>query len=113
MKTMILAALLVTPLAATADSIILSAPLAGQTLHTDDVDMSVYFTDSDTTLGVVAVYAPRTADATPSMLQMDLADGESTTFGLPGYGQASYTFARSGDAVTVTGTPLPIVEAMN
>lgn len=115
MKTLTLITLLTiaTPFAAQADTINLSAPMAGATVHTDDVDMSVYWTTSGDAFEVVAFYLPRGAGAETQKLQMRLEDNDSVTFGLPSFEGVQYSFERTSETLTVTGVPLPIVQASN
>ena len=115
MKNLILATFLTaaTTFSAHADTIVLSAPMAGGTVHTDDVDMSVYWTPSDEAFEVVALYVPVGADTAPQKLQMRLDNGDSVTFGLPGFDGATYNFERNADSLTVTGTQLPVAQKLN
>ncbi len=115
MKTIAFAALIAatTPFAVKADTITLTSSMAGATLHTVDVDMSVYFTPNESTYDVVAIYAPRAVDATPQHLQMSLVDGDAVTFGLPGYDQAIYFFALTGKMLTVSGQSIAMKQAIN
>ena len=95
----------IAPTAASAGSVTLNAPMAGITLQSRDVDMSLYFIE---TAGgryeVVATYVGDTTPNDPGRLVMSLADGDSTSFGLPGHPVILYEFARKGGAVTVSDT---------
>lgn len=115
MKALILTTLLATAtsFAAQAETITLSTPLAGATLHSDDVDMSVYWTKSGDAYEVVAFYAPRGEGAAPQKLQMLLENGDHVTFSLPGFSGTQYSFERTAGTLTVSGTPLPTVQALN
>ena len=71
--------------AAIADATTLDAPLKGVTLQSDDVDMSLYFTEiADGGFKVVATYLSDTAPDQPERIVMKLFDGDSVKFGLPG-----------------------------
>jgi len=83
-----------------ADKIELSTALAGATLHESGVDMSVFWTRADKGFEVLATFVDADAEA-PQRLQMLLADGDETSFSLPGNFSHRYTFARVGDTVTV------------
>ena len=84
-------------------SVTLAAPLAGATLEAGRVDMSVYYTAStDKAFEVVATYVSDTAPAKPLQLTMALADGDNVHFGLPGHPETLFSFARHGNAVTVS-----------
>lgn len=112
-RVIALAAMMALPaIAAQADRLTLSAPLAGGTLHTPSVDMTAYWTRSDDAFEVVAFYAP-TSDLTDvSKLQMRLADGDGVTFSLPGLKGMAYRFERRDEAVSITSIPTTIQQAM-
>lgn len=97
----------IAPTAASAGSVRLKAPMAGATLRFSDVDMSLYFIE---TAGgryeVVATYVSDTTLNDPSRIVMSLADGDSTSFGLPGYPGVLYVFSRTGSSVTVSDIPV-------
>lgn len=103
MKTTIAAAtaLALTAGATFADTITLSDPMAGATLHETDLDMSVYWTEADGALALVATYVTDDAATDPARLQMHLKDGDAVSFGLPGVQDRLFTFARDGETVTV------------
>ncbi len=93
--------------AAMADIVTLETPVAGATLHSDDVDMSVYYTENaDQAFEVVAFYTDSDAPQQPARLVMALSDGDSVRFGLPGYTGTLYEFSRNGDRVTVSDMPV-------
>jgi hypothetical protein len=78
------------------------------TLHNGPLDMVAYFVPRpDDLLEVTATFAPRHVDGAPfapMRIVMGLADGDRTAFAMPGYPEALYGFARSGDEVTVSVT---------
>ena len=87
----------------------LSAPKAGATLASGPVDMSVYYLRTDGTgLDVVATYVTDAAPDQPRQLVMTLADGDRVQFRLPGQMDMLYSFARQGDAVTVSSQPVAL-----
>ncbi|WP_093968594.1 hypothetical protein [Actibacterium lipolyticum] len=113
MKAMTLAALMAAaPFAVSADTLTLSSPLAGGTLHTNAVDMSVYWTQSDDAFEVVAYYVTRDETA-PQKLQMRLENGDHVVFGLPGQTGTAYSFERVADALVVTTAPVKTELAYN
>ncbi|WP_428927030.1 hypothetical protein [Marinibacterium sp. SX1] len=114
MKTTFAAALALATIAgaAGADVITLNQPLSGASLHDGGVDMNVYMTEADGGMEVVATYTPVDTFA-PARVAMVLADGDEVGFGLPGAPTAYYTFARSGDDVTVTASPVGVKFAAN
>lgn len=100
------------PLTASADTITLSAPLNGASLHEGGVDMNVYYTAAaDRGFEVVATYAPVAAPAEAARLRMVLEDGDSVRFALPGHDEAIYAFQRNGAAVAVSVQPVPTAAA--
>ena len=115
MKALFLAGLLavVAPLTAQADTLQLSTPMAGETLHTDAVDMSVYWTVSDDAFVVVAYYIAHDEPSTPNRLQMHLRDGERVFFGLPGIEGANFSFERNAGTLIVNSMPVQTLQALN
>jgi len=115
MKALTLAALIAAaPVATLADTLTLTAPLAGGTLHTDAVDMSVYYTAAEgDAFDVTAKYVVKGGESEPRTLRMRLEEGDSVVFGLPGHSGASWNFARSNGALTVAAEPLYSQLALN
>lgn len=101
------------PLAGHAEELTLPAPLAGGTVHTDLVDMSVFWQPDGAGYEVVAYYIDRANATTPRKLQMRLEEGDRVVFGLPGLPDATYSFERRNDAVTVTTAALRSDLALN
>lgn len=92
--------------AAWADEVRLDKPATGATLHGNDVDMSVYFTENETgDFILVATYLGKTSHDAPGRLVMALSDGEKVQFGLPGKRGSIYLIAREGDSVTIADRP--------
>lgn len=84
----------------------LAAPMAGASLETGPVDMSVYYVRGEgKALDVVATYVTDSAPDQPRQLVMSLSDGDSVRFSLPGQLDTLYSFARNGNAVTVSSQP--------
>lgn len=97
------AALALSLTAAHADSVTLTSDAAGATLHHAGVDMSLYWVDTPEGFEVTARYLePNDKGVESKLLQMLLTAGNKVTFGLPGVPGQSFTFAATGDAVTVT-----------
>lgn len=94
--------LAVMPGAASADQFILSAPLAGATMHSNDVALSVYFSPTETSaLEIVVTYVGDAEPNLPRRIVMALSDGERVRFGLPEHPGTLYEFARTGNTITV------------
>lgn len=100
------AALFATPAAvssAAADTVTLNVPYTGQTLRSGDIAMSLYFTTTENDgFKVVGTYVSDTDAVQPRRIVMNLSDGDSATFGLPGHPGVLYEFARAGGIVTVS-----------
>ena len=91
--------------AAATETITLDAPLAGASLSSEEIDMSVYFTEAEGgAFEVVVTYLDAGQDQ-PQRIVMALSDGDNLRFGLPGHAGTLYQFARNGDAVTVSDAP--------
>lgn len=99
--------------AAFADQIELTKEMQGASLHEGGVDMVVYYLEEPDHFQVVATYAPKNEPFDPGRLRMGLRDGDSVRFGVPGQHQVIYSFARTGDTVTVSAdlTKRTITEA--
>jgi ABC-type glycerol-3-phosphate transport system substrate-binding protein len=99
------AALSAAPLAsaAQAETISLSAPLAGATLHSNDIAMSAYFVEADAgAFKVVVTYVGDAPSDRPQRIVMALSDGDKVQFGLPGRPGTLYAFSRNGGVVTIS-----------
>jgi len=117
MKNLVIAAVAATLFAsaapaAPASSVTLNAPYAGATLGSEEIAMSVYFTETaGDAFEVVATYLGAAQDQ-PQRIVMALSDGDDVRFGLPDHAGKLYKFARNGDAVTVSeAAAQPIVTA--
>ena len=100
------AALFATPAAvssAAADTVTLNVPYTGQTLRSGDIAMSLYFTTTGNDgFKVVGTYVSDTDAVQPRRIVMNLSDGDSAKFGLPGHPGTLYEFSRIGDVITVS-----------
>jgi ABC-type glycerol-3-phosphate transport system substrate-binding protein len=87
------------------ETVTLDAPLAGASLSSEEIAMSVYFTEAEGgAFEVVATYLDAAQDQ-PRRIVMALSDGDNLQFGLPGHKGTLYRFARNGDAVSVSEAP--------
>ncbi|MBU3031544.1 hypothetical protein [Paracoccus marinaquae] len=101
----LLTALAAAPATAMADSITLTVPATGASLHSESVDMNVYFTDAaGSAYEVVATYVSDSAPDQPQRLIMALEDGDDVSFALPAHPETLYNFQRKGGILTVTST---------
>lgn len=106
MKYLATATLLATTASATlAGEIRLDAPMRGESLHTAQADMAVYWTQQETGYEVVATYVAPAQGTEPQRLVMLLADGDTTAFSLPGLPSTQYNFTRHGSVVRVWSAP--------
>lgn len=89
-------------LPALAEDVTVDRAISAASLHEGPLDMVAYYTGAENdALEVVATFAAGNGDA-PARAVMALNDGDAVRFALPGYPQALYGFARTGDAVTVS-----------
>jgi hypothetical protein len=103
------AALLAAP--ASADQVTLAAPAEGWSLHDGPLDMALYYAAAGgSMLEVIGTYAPK-AGGEARRLVMGLSEGDAVSFAMPGYPRATYSFARTGDAVTASVAVSPRVLA--
>lgn len=86
---------------ALADPAQMRAPLAAASLHQGTLDMVAFYAPVGDSFEVTATFAPRSAAFRPSRVVMTLADGDQTSFGIPGHPGSLFHFAREGNFVTV------------
>lgn len=110
---LLMTAFALTASVASAEDISLTTPKSGATLHEGGIDMSVYYTDTQDGLEVVATYTPRVSAYAPQRMTMLLQDGDAVSFGLPGVYDLSYSFSRTGDAVAVRAVTNSVQLASN
>ena len=114
MKLFALAALLGATLmtAAQAEEVTISQALAAGSLHDGALDMVAYWLDGpDGALELTATFRDRATDDEPMRIVMPMQDGDALSFGMPGYGASLYSFARSGEAITISVEVLPALIA--
>lgn len=88
-----------------ADTVVLDAPLKGVSLHSLDVDLSVYYLKlDDGAYEVVTTYAAPEKMADAKRFVMAMHDADTARFGLPGHNETLYAFARDGDTLSVSAT---------
>lgn len=93
---------------ALAGEIRLAAPIQAGTFAEEGIDLVAYYTRAEDGAYVVTATWVLDGDAaSPRRLVMQLQPGEGTTFSLPGHEETSFSFARTGDVVTVTPAPAP------
>lgn len=87
---------------ALADTIRLSTPRDGATLHSGGIDMSAYFlAAAEDAFEVAVTYVDNAQPYQPRQMIMALREGDQTTFALPELPSILYTFSRDDDAITI------------
>ncbi len=110
MKTFALAILLGTTLMAPAqaEEVTISRALAAGSLHEGALDMVAYWTEvPGGALEVTATFRDRATDDEPMRIVMPMQNGDALAFGMPGYQDSLYSFARSGQTVSVSVEIIP------
>ncbi len=93
-------------LPAVAGEAAMNRALEAGSLHDGAVDLVAYYLPAaDGALEVTATYVAKDGGE-PARLVMALADGDVVQFALPGYRGTVYSFARTGERVTVTAAPV-------
>jgi hypothetical protein len=105
MRTFALAALfgatLIAP--AQAEEVTISRALAAGSLHEGPLDMVAYWTEvPEGALELTATFRNRATDDEPMRIVMPMQDGEALAFGMPGYEGSLYSFARSGQQISIS-----------
>lgn len=105
MKTYILAALLCATLIspAQAEEVTMSRALAVVSLHEGPLDMVASWTEvPGGALELTATFSDHAANDEPMRIMMPMQDGDALAFGMPGYQEALYRFARSGQEISIS-----------
>lgn len=105
MKAFALAGLLgvtlITP--AHAENVTISRALAAGSLHEGALDMVAYWTEvPGGALEVTATFRDRETADEPMRIVMPMQDGDALAFGMPSYEGALYSFARSGQEISIS-----------
>ena len=110
MRMLALAVLLGTTMVASAraEEVTISHALAAGSLHEGALDMVAYWLDGpDGALELTATFRDRTTDDEPMRIVMPMQDGDALSFGMPGYEASLYSFARSGQEITISVEVMP------
>ena len=100
--------------AAAAETVTLDRPLAGATVIENGVAISVYrapSAEASEIVEVVATYAPLAAPERTGRVVMQMAEGDSASFGLPGLPGLKLDFTRDAETVSFGADTLPVVYA--
>ena len=114
MRVLALAVLLGTTMVASAraEEVTISHALAAGSLHEGALDMVAYWLDGpDGALELTATFRDRETDDEPMRIVMPLQDGDALSFGMPGYEASLYSFARSGQEITISVEVMPAMIA--
>ena len=114
MRVLALAVLLGTTMVASAraEEVTISHALAAGSLHEGALDMVAYWLDGpDGALELTATFRDRETDDEPMRIVMPLQDGDALSFGMPGYEASLYSFARSGQEITISVEVMPAIMA--
>ena len=94
---------------ASAEEGVMSRPIQAASLHEGPLDMVSYWVPlADGAFEVTATFIARDIGAEPMRIVMALVDGDGTTFAMPGYRSALYSFARKQEQVQVSVELLPV-----
>ena len=105
MKAFALAALFGATLMAPAEAeeVTISKAIAAGSLHEGALDMVAYWIElPDGALEVTATFRGRETTDEPMRIVMPMQDGDALAFGMPGYEGSLYSFARSGQAISIS-----------
>ena len=105
MRMFALAALLGSTLIAPAqaEEVTISQALAAGSLHEGALDMVAHWVEvPDGALELTATFRDRATDDEPMRIVMPMQDGDALAFGMPGYESSLYSFARSGQTVSIS-----------
>ena len=88
---------------AQAEEVTISHALTPGSLHEGALDMVAYWLDGpDGALELTATFRDRTTDDEPMRIVMPIQDGDALSFGMPGYDNSLYSFARSGKEISIS-----------
>ena len=105
MRMLALAAMLGSTLMAPAqaEEVTISQALAAGSLHEGALDMVAYWVEvPDGALELTATFRDRATDDEPMRIVMPMQNGDALSFGMPGYQDSLYSFARSGKKITIS-----------
>jgi hypothetical protein len=88
---------------AQAEEVTISQEIAAGSLHEGALDMVAYWVEvPDGALELTATFRDRATDDEPMRIVMPMQDGDALAFGMPGYDGALYSFARSGQEISIS-----------
>jgi hypothetical protein len=114
MRMLALAVLLgaTTIASARAEEVTISQALAAGSLHEGALDMVAYWLEGpDGALELTATFRDRATDDEPMRIVMPMQDGDALSFGMPGYEASLYSFARTGQEITISVEVMPAMIA--
>ena len=106
----VLGAALIAP--AQAEEVTISKPMAAGSLHEGPLDMVAYWLDGpEGSLELTATFRDRETDDEPMRIVMPMQNGDSLSFGMPGYRGTLYSFARTGREISISVETAPALIA--
>ena len=88
---------------AQAEEVTISRTMAAGSLHEGPLDMVAYWMDGpEGSLELTATFRDRATDDEPMRIVMPMRDGDSLSFGMPGYRGPLYSFARTGREISMS-----------
>ena len=97
---------------ASAEEAVMSHPIQAGSLHEGPLDVVSYWVPlDDGSFEVTGTFLSRETGAEPMRVVMALKDGDRTSFAMPGYMSALYSFERMQDVVRSSVEILPVRSA--
>jgi hypothetical protein len=88
---------------AQAEEVTISRALAAGSLHEGALDMVAYWIEvPDGALELTATFRDRATSDEPMRIVIPMQDGDALAFGMPGYDDSLYSFARSGQKISIS-----------
>ena len=93
---------------AQAEEVTISHALAAGSLHEGALDMVAYWLElPDGALELTATFRDRATIDEPMRIVMPMQDGDALAFGMPGYEDSLYRFARAGQEISISVEIIP------
>ena len=93
---------------AQAEEVTISQAIAAGSLHDGPLDMVAYWIEvADDALELTATFRDRATDDEPMRIVMPMQDGDALAFSMPGYEGSLYSFARSGQEISISVEVMP------
>ena len=94
---------------AQAEEVTISQAIAAGSLHDGPLDMVAYWIEvADDALELTATFRDRATDDEPMRIVMPMQDRDALAFSMPGYEDSLYSFARSGQEISISVEVMPL-----